>query len=378
MEKREVKKTKVLVIIGRVNESHLLENFLIGPHKPDIDLRCLFLGSTPSILQTRIEEHGIKSEFIHQNGATLDLRTMVKLLRRLLMDRPKVVHTQSTIATLYGIPISFLLGIRKRIATRHHGNYNHILPEYKNGKHIDRIIGLLATDFIAPSKTVLETLHNLDHVPLRKIHLIHHGFDIASLAACSEIEVERIRTKYHLSQNFPIVGIVSRLVKWKSVDTILQEVKALEPLYPDLIVVVANADGPMADPTLKFLESNFPGRFRWITWEPEMMALFRTFDVFVHAPAIPEAEAFGQIYIEAWASNVPMVCSPAGIAIDFARDSENCLLVHPGNSGEITTAVRRLLVDQELRKKIAAGGRRTAEQFGIEQHVLLTDQLYMH
>lgn len=366
------------MIIGRVNESHLLENFLIGPHNPDIDLKCLFLGSTPSILQAHIEEHGIKSEFIHQNGATIDLRTMVKLLRRLMVDRPKVVHTQSTIATLYGIPISFLLGIRKRIVTRHHGNYNHILPEYKNGKIIDRIIGLLATDFIAPSKTVLETLHNLDHVPLRKIHLIHHGFDIASLAVFSEFEVERIRAKYHLGHNFPIVGIVSRLVKWKSVDVILQELRALKPLYPDMIVVVANADGPMADATLKFLESNFPSRFRWIKWEPEVMALFRTFDVFVHAPAIPEAEAFGQIYIEAWASNVPMVCSPAGIAIDFARDSENCLLVQPDNSGEITAAVHRLLVDQDLRKKIVAGGIRTAEQFGIEQHVLLTDKLYMY
>lgn len=372
-----MKKTKVLVIIGRVNESHLLENFLIGPHKPDIDLQCLFLGSTPSILQTRIEEHGIKSEFVHQNGATIDLRAMVKLLRRLMVDRPKVVHTQSTIATLYGIPISFVLGIRKRIVTRHHGNYNHILPEYKNGKLIDRIIGLLATDFIAPSKTVLETLHNLDRVPLRKIHLIHHGFDIESLASYSEIEVERIRSKYDLKHKFPVVGIVSRLVKWKSVDVILRELKELEPLYPDMNVVVANADGPMANATLKYLEANFPGKFCWITWEPEMMSLFRTFDVFVHAPAIPEAEAFGQIYIEAWVSGVPMVCSPAGIAIDFAKDAENCLLVNPGNSGEITTAVSGLLVDQDLRKKIAAGGRKTAEQFGIERHVSLIDQLYV-
>lgn len=372
-----MKKTKVLVIIGRVNESHLLENFLVSPHDSDVDLECLFLGSSPSILQARVEAHGVKSEFLYQNGKTIDLRAMAKLLHRLMIDRPKVVHTQSTIATLYGIPISFLLGIKKRIVTRHHGNYNHIFPEYKNGKLIDRVIGILATDIIAPSKTVLETLYNLDNVPLRKIHLIHHGFDIESLATHSEIEVERVRNKYKLTHIFPVVGIVSRLVKWKSVDVILRELKELELLYPEMIVVVANADGPMAEATLKFLEDNFSGRFRWITWEPEMMSLFRTFDVFVHAPAIPEAEAFGQIYIEAWVSDVPMVCSSAGIAIDYAKDAENCLLVNPGNYGEITTAASRLLVDKGLRKKIVAGGRETAEQFGIELHVSLIDQLYV-
>jgi len=371
-----MKKIKVLVIIARVNESHLLENFLIGAHGADIELQCLFLGDSRSVLQTRIEAEGVESKFIYQNGKTIDLRAMTKIALHLILSRPNVLHTQSTLATLYGIPISFVFGIRKRIVTRHHGNYNHIFPEYKNGKYIDRAIGFLATDFIAPSKTVLETLNVLDKVPLKKIHLIHHGFDIRALACYSSLEVNNIRKKYALDENSPVVGIVSRLVKWKSVDVILRELKSLESSYPNMVVVVANADGPMAEATLNFLEANFYGRFRWITWEPEMMSLFKCFDVFVHTPAIPEAEAFGQIYIEAWVSEVPMVCSLAGIAIDYAKDEENCLLVNPANPGEISSALDRVLRDESLRSRIIDGGRETAGQFGIAQHVSQIVQLY--
>lgn len=73
------------------------------------------------------------------------------------------------------------------------------------------------------------------------------------------------------------------------------------------------------------------------------------------APSIYEGGP-GFVYLEAMACGLPVVaCSGSG-ASEVVRHEQNGLLVTPGDANELVSALRRLLTDENLRSRLAAGG----------------------
>jgi GT2 family glycosyltransferase/glycosyltransferase involved in cell wall biosynthesis len=82
-------------------------------------------------------------------------------------------------------------------------------------------------------------------------------------------------------------------------------------------------------------------------------------------------EGFALPPLEAMAAGTPVVCTDAHGNRDFCRDGDNCLMAdHTPES--VGAALERLFRDGELRARLAAGGRRTAQDYGWERRV---DQL---
>ncbi|HNL82504.1 MAG TPA: glycosyltransferase, partial [Chitinophagaceae bacterium] len=113
-----------------------------------------------------------------------------------------------------------------------------------------------------------------------------------------------------------------------------------------------------------------------ILFEQDNAALFKCFDVFVHAPIDTESEAFGQIYIEALLVGIPSVFTLSGIANEIIRDKENALVVPHQNSEAIYEAMKLLLKDEQLCSKIKQTGLQTAQQFSIENKINALENLY--
>lgn len=69
-------------------------------------------------------------------------------------------------------------------------------------------------------------------------------------------------------------------------------------------------------------------------------------------------EPFGVVVREAAAAGLPIVCSrAAGAAGDAAREGRNALLVEPSDVGQIAAALRRLVEDEPLRRRMGAESR---------------------
>jgi len=71
--------------------------------------------------------------------------------------------------------------------------------------------------------------------------------------------------------------------------------------------------------------------------------------------------------LEAMASGVPFVSTRVGQAAELVRDGENGLLADVDDVDALTDAVERVHRDAELRARLRAGGRATAEAFGEER-----------
>ncbi|SDD46306.1 glycosyltransferase family 4 protein [Glycomyces harbinensis] len=97
--------------------------------------------------------------------------------------------------------------------------------------------------------------------------------------------------------------------------------------------------------------------------------------------AIPSRfEPFGLVIVEAMAAGLPVVCSAVKHGpLEIVRTEENGILVEPKQPKQLADALRRLMSDPSLRRKLADGGLNTAKRFEPGQvvglHVDLFDKL---
>ena len=132
-------------------------------------------------------------------------------------------------------------------------------------------------------------------------------------------------------------------------------------MLPDLdwsLAVVG--DGPARDEVTAVL-APLGSRvlYRGMLGENETAAALREADVFVW-PAINEA--FGMALLEAQASGLPVVAGGGGGVPAVVAAGETGLLVPPGDAAAFAAALRRLIVSNDLRARMAIAARAKVER----------------
>jgi len=96
-------------------------------------------------------------------------------------------------------------------------------------------------------------------------------------------------------------------------------------------------------------------------------AYYQACDVFV-LPASERSEAFGAVQVEAMAAGKPVVCTELGTGTSFVNENEKTGFVVPARDPvSLSTAINRLLADEELRARLGAAARtRARAEFGEE------------
>jgi colanic acid/amylovoran biosynthesis glycosyltransferase len=108
---------------------------------------------------------------------------------------------------------------------------------------------------------------------------------------------------------------------------------------------------------------------------PQIAELLRRSDVLV-TPSVPtrkgKREGIPLVLMEAMASGVPVVASRISGIPELIEDGVSGLLVPPGEPAALALALGRLHDDEQLRRRLALGGRAKVEQeFDVEQSAAL-------
>jgi glycosyltransferase involved in cell wall biosynthesis len=97
----------------------------------------------------------------------------------------------------------------------------------------------------------------------------------------------------------------------------------------------------------------------------------------VHVPVDSKVEAFGQVYVEALAAEVPSIFTISGIASDFIEHDQNSCVVPYRDSAAIEHALNVLWQTPEIRSRLKRNGWNSVqERFGLSQMILLLEALY--
>jgi len=95
--------------------------------------------------------------------------------------------------------------------------------------------------------------------------------------------------------------------------------------------------------------------------EGQKAQLFKTADIYV-SPATGR-ESFGIVLLEAMSAGAPIICSDIHGYRGVVRRERDGILVEPGNSDALATAMRRLIDDPDLRARLSRAGEERAQLF---------------
>lgn len=168
----------------------------------------------------------------------------------------------------------------------------------------------------------------------------------------------------------PTVGIVGRLDRWKGQETFLRAAALLAARRPELrFAVVGGAilgtEGAYPDELRRLARElgladavHFTGHRHDVhDWQDAL-------DVVVHGS---HAEPFGLVVLEAMALAKPLVAAAEGGPSEIVEDGRSGLLVPPGDPVALAGALARILDDDALAARLAAGAADRARAFTEER-----------
>jgi glycosyltransferase involved in cell wall biosynthesis len=191
----------------------------------------------------------------------------------------------------------------------------------------------------------------------RPSHVVPLGIDLDRFAAAQPA----------LRKDGPVVGNVARLAPQKDHATLIEAARQL----PEGVRVVVVGDGELRG-ELERRADGLPVEL--VGAREDVPELLASFDVFAF-PSLFEGLCLA--VIEAQAAGVPVVATPVGGIRETVVDGETGLLVPPRDPAALAVAIRRLLDDPDLARRLADEARRRVRQSYSEQRMIeLTLGLY--
>jgi phosphatidylinositol alpha-1,6-mannosyltransferase len=178
---------------------------------------------------------------------------------------------------------------------------------------------------------------------------------------------DEVRARLGLTDR-PVVVCVSRLVRRKGQDTLIQAMPRILAAEPDAVLLIVGG-GPyekdlrkLAHDTGVAASVRFTGPVPW----GELPAHYGAGDVF----AMPcrtrrgglDVEGLGIVYLEASATGLPVVAGDSGGAPDAVLEGETGWVVRGGSPAAAADRITALLGDAELRRRMGERGREWVEE----------------
>ncbi|HYC32037.1 MAG TPA: glycosyltransferase family 4 protein, partial [Gemmatimonadales bacterium] len=180
------------------------------------------------------------------------------------------------------------------------------------------------------------------------------------------VSTDEVRRRYDLGPGRWLLS-VARLTRHKGIDTALRALGALAGEFPDVRYAVVGTGEEREALEAEARELGVADRVRFLTEVPDgdLPALYNTAEVYLGVSRLMEqrVEGFGISLAEASACGVPVVAGRSGGIPEAVRDGKTGLLVDAERSEAVATALRRLLADPALGRRLGEAGRQAVEEY---------------
>lgn len=178
------------------------------------------------------------------------------------------------------------------------------------------------------------------------------------------IDSSEVRERYGLDGRRWLMT-VARLTPHKGIDIGLHALARLRESYPDLAYAVVGSGSELPELQSIARSLGVSDRVLFLTNVPDrdLPGLYNCAEVYLGlSRQMPKnVEGFGISLVEAGACGIPVIAGRSGGIPDAVREGETGLLVDSEDPEEVSTAVRGLLDDQNLARRLGVGGRHAVE-----------------
>jgi glycosyltransferase involved in cell wall biosynthesis len=333
-----------------VSMSHLL-----GRLDPAVDV--VVLGVSPEITEwVAAARPTAATHVVPRPRSGHDWKSLRAHLSALRQARPDIMHANlsSPWSCQYALAAAGLLRRPRVVAVyqlpRPPRNRGQLRMKRLTSRAVDRHVGV--------GERTSREVEELVGLPPGTVLTIHNGVP----AETSHSAPQSLRR--------PIIGSIGRLEPQKGYDLLI---RALSTIEDATLVLVGDGSERAA---LEQLASKLgvAERVEWLGWRDDARTYLRAFDVF----AFPSRfEGFPLAVLEALLARVAVVATDVGSIAEAVHHEATGLLVPRDDSDALADAIRKLLTDESLRRRLAEQGRRLVlERYTAEHMTHAFESLY--
>lgn len=194
------------------------------------------------------------------------------------------------------------------------------------------------------------------------IHVVPNGVDLKKYKTQS-IKHKNLKLEYNIKDDEKIVITTSRLVYKNGIDILIKSIYELKKIDPGLkIKLLVLGDGGLRNELENLTEElNLKNETVFLGFVPqdEIYDYLKMADVFVRPS---RSEGLGNSFLEAMATEVPVIGAAVGGIPDFLTDGETGLFCETDNYKDLAEKIRLILEDSKLREKIIQNAKKLIQE----------------
>ena len=286
----------------------------------------------------------------------LDPLFPLRLIRLIRQCRPNLVHAHSRRgADLWGGVCARMAGIPSVVTRRVDNREWPPFVRFKYGSY-DQVVSIsegirqvLLAEGLAPDRVMC--IHSV----VRQEHYQ------------ASRDREWFMQQFDVAVDAPVIGVIAQLIPRKGHRFLLEITHRLREQFPTIRILFFG-QGPLREELERFIaKRNLDSVVTLAGFRDDMPKILPCLDLVVH-PAL--MEGLGVSLLQAAAAGVPIVGARAGGIPEVVHDGVNGLLVEPGNTEQLLSAVSRVLVEQGLGQQFGMAGKfLVQQQFSVDSMV---------
>lgn len=301
-------------------------------------------------------------------------RATAQIARVLRRERYHVVHTHSTNAGLVGRWAAALARTPVVVHTFHTlPGEDRTFPRALRPFYlaVERATSRATHGLVTVCDTNRERSLELRLGPPERLRTVVSGIDLRRFAD-GGAPPEDARRSLGLEEDWPVVGYVARLAEQNAPEVFVEAARRRLQENPRTYFVMVGS-GPL-EAAVRELARPFP-QIRLVGHRDDIPRVLRAFDVYVSTAAWA---GLGRSLTEAMITGRPVVATAVGGVPELVRGGETGILVPPGDPAAVHAAVRSLLDDPALARRLGEKARAAVvPRFGADRMVAGIDALYV-
>lgn len=330
-----------------------------------VELVVVCLASQQVGFEDEVRTAGHDVRFLDGRG----MPGKVRALRAMIKDlQPDLIYTSLFDADIAGrlaaigtdVPVMSLLANTAYDPVRL-ADPNVTAARLRLVKIIDGFTARHFTDhFHAISEAVKDSTVETLRVDPDRITVVYRGRDGKRLGRADAERKQQMRLSLELSPEAEVVLTVGRQEYQKGHTHLVAAFAGVAAERPEAVLLVAGREGhASAALAAQIAELELTDRVRLLGHRSDIPDVLSAADIFVF-PSV--YEGLGGALIEALALSLPVVASDLPALREVVVEGENALLVAPGSSADLQTAILALLDDRERRERFALRSRQIFDE----------------
>jgi glycosyltransferase involved in cell wall biosynthesis len=297
-------------------------------------------------------------------GTGADPSLIVRLATLLARLRAEVVHTHNPAPLLHAIPAALLVGVGRRVHTKHGANLYG-----RRGLWAARALVRALDALVAVSHETAEAAMTKERPPKRRLHVVPNGIPLSAFGPDADAR-GRVRAELGIANDALVVGSVGRLAREKNYPLL---VRAMAPLLGEHVRLVLVGSGSDRANIERAIPADRAPFVVLTGTRLDIPALLGSFDVFALSS---DTEGLPLAIPEAMASALPVVATGVG-GIPSAVPAGCGLVVTPGDEVALRRALDALLRDRSRAREMGNAARRHAlARFSIDRMADAYERIY--